>query len=214
MVSDEPLWCWWLLMVVNSPRWLNLQKNMFCIQTAWALKAKMLTWHKHTHENHSLFSLNIGIRKKSYAHFPHKHQHFCRGWTEVSSNLLEETLLPLSVSNSCIFFRPILSANINAESARFSWLFLAKDWMKLPHVYFPFSHWHLFCFGGTMYHRLILTHRICYSSLHHRKSVLSTGLHNLQTNELSNHCCVGHTAWVLKAWRTKSSRPKGPLARS
>ena len=27
-------------------------------------------------------------------------------------------------SNSCIFFRPMLSANINAESARFSWLFL------------------------------------------------------------------------------------------
>ena len=97
MVSDEPLWCWWLLMVVNSSQWLNLQKNMCYIQTAWALKAKMLTWHKHTSENHSLFSSNIGIRKKSYAHFPHKHQHFCRGWTEVSSNLLEETLLPLSV---------------------------------------------------------------------------------------------------------------------
>ena len=97
MVSDGSLWCWWLLMVVNSPRWLNLQKNMFYIQTAWALKAKMLTWHKHTSENHSLFPSNIGIRKKSYAHFPHKHQHFCRGWTEVSSNLLEETPLPLSV---------------------------------------------------------------------------------------------------------------------
>ena len=83
-------------------------------------------------------------------------------------------------SNSCIFFRPMLSANINAESSRFSWLFLAKDWMKLPHVYFPFSHWHLFCFGGIMYHRLILTHRICYSSLHHRKSISSTGQHTTQ----------------------------------
>ena len=57
-------------------------------------------------------------------------------------------------SNCCISLRPMLSSNINAESARFSWFFLAKYWIKLPHFCFPFLHWHLFCFGCTKYHRL------------------------------------------------------------
>ena len=156
MVSDEPLWCWWLLMVVNSPRWLNLQKNMFYIQTAWALKAKMLTWHKHTSENHSLFSLNME-EEKSPMHIFHINTNIFVGVEQKFHQIFWKRLYFLFLSlksNSCIFFRPMLSANINAESARFSWLFLAKDWMKLPHVYFPFSHWHLFCFGGIMYHRL------------------------------------------------------------
>ena len=33
--------------------------------------------------------------------------------------------------------------------------------------------------------------------------------HYPQANGLSNHCCVGHRAWVLKAQRSKSSRPVG-----
>ena len=57
---------------------------------------------------------------------------------------------------------------------------------------------------------VILTPRICYSSSssfpsapkkranHYphwipQANTLPTGLHNLQTNEIFNHCCVGHT---------------------
>ena len=60
MVSGGPIWCWWLLMVVYGPRWLNFVKHLFYIRTAWASKAKMLTSQKHTPENHSPFFIDYG----------------------------------------------------------------------------------------------------------------------------------------------------------
>ena len=97
MVSDGPLWCCWLSMVVNGPRWLNLgEKKIFYIQTAWVSNAKKLTWQKYTSENDSpVFSSTLG--EIVLRIFSHRHLHFCWGWTEVSSNLLEDIVLPLSV---------------------------------------------------------------------------------------------------------------------
>ena len=155
MVSGGPIWCWWLLMVVYGPRLLNFVKHLFYIQTAWASKAKTLTWQKYTSKNHSSFFHWLG--GNSLTHIFHIDIYIFVGVEQKFHLIFWRTpyLLFLSLkSNFCISFRPMVPSNINAESARFFWLFLAKYWIKLPHVCFPFSHCHLFCFGGIMYHRL------------------------------------------------------------
>ena len=141
MVPDGFWWVPMVLMVVYGPRWLNFGKHLFYIQTAWASNAKTVTWQKYT--SFPCFFIDFG--ENSLTHIFHIYTYIFVGVEQKFHQIFWRTsyFLFLSLkSNFCISLRPMVSSNINAECARFSWFFLC------------FSHCYLFCFGSIMYHRL------------------------------------------------------------
>ena len=151
MVSSGPLWCWCLLMVVYGPTKLNF--------------GKINSSHKHSeHQMHTpwphksihlkiLPLFFIGYWKNSLTHILYiDTNNFVRVEQKFQRIFWRRPyFLFLSLKSRCC---SLFVQYYPSESAIFSCFFPAKYCIKLPYFYIPFSHQHLFCFGGIMYHRL------------------------------------------------------------